>query len=562
MVNKLDVEHFELLIHRSKMSFLLCSFLFIHCSYTQHVDQQWSVDISSPGSSRFEFWFNKCVGSGHGSLALRSDWQKMLKYVHNEIGFSSVRFHGILNDDVGTYNGPGQYSFINTDKIFDFLLSINMKPYIEVSFTPNALASGPCFIDHYKLNSTPPKDYNEWQKYITAWVQHCVDRYGIDTISQWTFEIWNEPNIAFFQQYINGTCQDSTFDDYILLYNKTVTAIKSVNKQIKVGGPSTAGLGWIDQFLQTNLPIDFVSSHSYPPPGNNISINNNQWVQHLMSINEKLEKYNKNYPGIPFYLSEFNSGLMYYHLDPPPPNTQYIDNQDSLYAASFMICQMDKMQKLFAAQNNHYKALSYWTFSDIFEEQGFKSHEFWPNYTYSVGGDVHFGMTTIRGINKPVFNVFRNVYKYGSDTQFNAQLINGDKDVNNNTVSLFVLKNNNNGSKNRYSLFMTNFAAYPYPIKLFQNQTVSVYVTQNIDPSLMVPKSAILYMMNKNNGNAYQTWIKMGKPEYPTLQQMKELNESSQIMPSNISWIVINDSTVRFDVSVAKYVVVFIDIQY
>lgn len=159
--------------------------------------QEWRVNISSSATSNFEFWWNKCVGSGHASLALRADWQNELRYIHEQTGMESVRFHGILNDDVGTFNGYGDYSFINTDKIFDFLQSINMKPYVEVSFTPNALAVGECYMDHYKSNTTPPKDYEEWFKYIQSWVQHNVDRYGIDYVSQWLFEIWNGKEIKY-----------------------------------------------------------------------------------------------------------------------------------------------------------------------------------------------------------------------------------------------------------------------------------------------------------------------------------------------------------------------------
>eukprot|EP01084_Bolivina_argentea_P107345 191922_1 len=96
--------------------------------------QNWTVDISSSNQQHFEFWWNKCVGSGHAALALRQDWRQQIKYVHDEIGITSVRFHGILNDDVGVVNGINDYSFINIDKIYDYLLSINMRPYVEISF--------------------------------------------------------------------------------------------------------------------------------------------------------------------------------------------------------------------------------------------------------------------------------------------------------------------------------------------------------------------------------------------------------------------------------------------
>ena len=91
--------------------------------------QEWSIDISSKSADHFEFWWNKCVGSGHASLALREDWQDKIKYIHDEIGVTSVRMHGILDDDVGIVNGINDYSFVNLDKIYDYLVSIDMRPY-------------------------------------------------------------------------------------------------------------------------------------------------------------------------------------------------------------------------------------------------------------------------------------------------------------------------------------------------------------------------------------------------------------------------------------------------
>eukprot|EP00483_Globobulimina_turgida_P003034 UN03039 len=181
--------------------------------------QKWRVDISSSNEKHFEFWWNKCVGSGHAALALRQDWQKQIKYVHDEIGVTSVRCHGILNDDVGVVNGINDYSFINMDKIYDYLLSINMKPYVEISFMPQLFASYNCLKQHFNSNVTPPKNYTIWNDFITQWMTHLVDRYGINQVSQWKFEVWNEPNDKFFQQ--TSQCTKSTLDDYLKLYSNT-----------------------------------------------------------------------------------------------------------------------------------------------------------------------------------------------------------------------------------------------------------------------------------------------------------------------------------------------------
>ena len=163
-------------------------------------------------------------GSGHATLGLRADWQAQLKRAHQDLGMKHVRFHGLLSDDMGTLISEGEeflYSFFNADQIFDFLLSIGMKPFVELSFMPSALASGDQTVFHYRANVTPPKDYAQWSVLIRKLVSHWVSRYGIGEVRQWFFEVWNEPNLTAF-----GSGKQ---DDYFELYRYTAEAIKSVD---------------------------------------------------------------------------------------------------------------------------------------------------------------------------------------------------------------------------------------------------------------------------------------------------------------------------------------------
>ena len=164
---------------------LISSILFMVCCQSAQV---WKSTVSSSTTYTFDFYWNKCTGSGHGALALREDWQEMVKNAHDKVGVTSVRFHGILDDDVGPVNGVNDYSFVNIDKIYDYLLSINMKPYVEISFMPADFASGSRTVFHYKGNISPPKDWSTWNGFIKLWMQHLVDRYGIDEVSTWKFE--------------------------------------------------------------------------------------------------------------------------------------------------------------------------------------------------------------------------------------------------------------------------------------------------------------------------------------------------------------------------------------
>src|SRR5690348_5134774 len=221
-----------------------------------------SCDLSAPAIELRHCW-EHTVGSDHALMALRADWQAQLRKAHDELGFRYVRFHGILDDDVGTLVREQDeliYSFFNSDRIFDFLLSIGMKPFVELSFMPAALASGNATVFRYKGNITPPRDYAGWKTLIRKLVGHWMQRYGAGEVRDWFFEVWNEPNLARF-----WTGNQS---DYFRLYKHTAEAIKDVDSALKVGGPATANNAWVVDFLgfcdENRVPVDFVSTHHYP----------------------------------------------------------------------------------------------------------------------------------------------------------------------------------------------------------------------------------------------------------------------------------------------------------
>src|ERR1700686_4173147 len=149
-----------------------------------------SCDIAGTASSLPHFW-GHTSGSGHAPLALRADWQAQMRRSHEELGFGHVRFHGLLCDDMGTLVAERDnlfYSFFNADQIFDFLLSIGMKPFVELSFMPGTLASGPTTLFKDRGNVTPPRHYGHWAAFIKRLVAHWVDRYGVREVGQWFFE--------------------------------------------------------------------------------------------------------------------------------------------------------------------------------------------------------------------------------------------------------------------------------------------------------------------------------------------------------------------------------------
>src|SRR6185437_3310769 len=222
------------------------------------------VNASAPTTPFPHFW-EHMFGSCRATLSLRESYRNDLRKTKSIVDARYVRFHGIFDDDVAVYDedkdGKPAYNFTYVDQIYDGLLANGIRPYVELSFMPKKLASTPTeFPFWYKPIVTPPKDWSQWGDLISAFSKHLIDRYGIDEVSKWYFEVWNEPNIGFWL----GEPKEST---YYQLYDVTAQAIKKVNPRLRVGGPSTAQAAWIDRFIahcsNNHVPVDFVSTHVY-----------------------------------------------------------------------------------------------------------------------------------------------------------------------------------------------------------------------------------------------------------------------------------------------------------
>ncbi len=440
-----------------------------------------SSDLSGRSMELSHFW-EHTVGSGHASLALRADWQAQLKRAHDDLGMRHVRFHGILGDDMGTLVSEGEtffYSFFNADQIFDFLLSIGMKPFVELSFMPSALSSGDQTIFHYHANVSPPKDYAQWSVLIRKLVRHWVDRYGPDEVRQWFFEVWNEPNLKAF-----GNGEQS---DYFELYRYTVEAIKGIDTMLKVGGPATAANAWIDDFLKfcksNDLPADFISTHHYPTdafgkPGDDTEA---QLAASTRSVlREQARQVRKKAGELPVYYTEWCTSS-----NPRDPM------HDDPYAAAFIV-------KTILEANGLVQGYSYWTFSDIFEE----------NYFPSIPFQGGFGLLNIHGIPKPAYRAFQMLHELGTEM---LAVVGAHE-----TVDAWFVRDDR-----RSTLILTNFALPRHPIETVQ-----------VSFALKSTKSATkvsIQRIDLEHANAKRHWEQLGKPEYLSAAAVEELNDLSQL---------------------------------
>ncbi|HVV48757.1 MAG TPA: glycoside hydrolase [Polyangia bacterium] len=337
--------------------------------------------------------FKACVGAGRAAEGLRADWQRQLAYVHEPCGFTYLRMHGLLGDDMGVYredkNGRPEYNWQYIDEVYDFLLRIHMKPFVELGFTPGALASGSKTIFWWKGNVTKPKDPRKWEGLIRALVAHFKERYGDAEVRTWYFEVWNEPNLDGF---FAGTQQD-----YFELYAITARAIKSVSSGYRVGGPATAGCAWIPEFIAycaaNHVPVDFVSSHDYAVDvghldenggaGTVLSHDPRSIFGNVLRMREQIAASPR--PDLELHLTEWSAS--YTPADPI---------HDSYHSAAFIL---DKLKKAGRAASS----MSYWVFTDIFEEAG-------PRFTPFHGG---FGLLNYQDLRKPAFFAFQFLNRLG-----------------------------------------------------------------------------------------------------------------------------------------------------
>src|SRR5215203_5670802 len=217
------------------------------------------------------------VGAGRAAEGLRADWQRDLRLVRRECGFEFVRFHGLLQDELGVYSEDRQgrpvYNFQYIDAVYDAILDAGVRPFVEFGFMPQRLASGDKTIFWWKGNVTPPRDYAKWERLIQELVKHWTNRYGGEEVRKWYFEVWNEPNLK--DAFWTGDQAE-----YFRLYDATVRAVKSVSADYRVGGPATAGRAWVPEMIkhaaESRVPLDFITTHDYGVSGRGLDAEGNQ----------------------------------------------------------------------------------------------------------------------------------------------------------------------------------------------------------------------------------------------------------------------------------------------
>ena len=469
------------------LSSILFLFLIFQTGIARGQVQEEKIEVNLQAASHpFPHYWEKMFGSGRAILSLRDSYRRDLREVEEATGFEYIRFHAIFHDEVGLYDedseGKPVYNFSYVDQIYDGLLENHVRPFVELSFMPGKLAAEPILHSFwYKPNVSPPKDWNKWDDLIAHFARHLIERYGIEEVSQWYFEVWNEPNLDFWA----GAPKDQT---YFQLYDSTAKTLKQVDSRLRVGGPATAQAAWVDRFIrhavENNVPVDFISSHVYANDlsedvfGTSEKIPRTEFVcRAVRKVHDQVEASPR--PNLPLIWSEYNASYK---------------NEPDVTDADFMgpwladtIRQCDGLVSM----------MSYWTFSDVFEEQGVVKEPFY-------GG---FGLIAEDGLPKPSFNAFKLLHRLGNtriavDSQ--SALVTRREDG---TIVMAV-----------WNLFLPGAAG--------ENKRV-IITTQGSGEN----HSALIYRLDSTHGSLVRAYAAMGKPAYPTQAQIQALRNAANLPP-------------------------------
>jgi xylan 1,4-beta-xylosidase len=425
-------------------------------------------------------------------------------------------------------SGNPVYDWTIVDRIVDTYVERKMKPMIEVGFMPQALSVKPEPYRHFWDPSQPyrniytgwahpPRDYKKWSDLIYAWVKHSIERYGRDEVASWYWEVWNEPNIAYWQ---------STPEEYNKLYDYTVDAIKRALPAIRVGGPTSTGPGseqaakFLRGFLEhvvrgknyatgkTGSPIDYITFHAKGRPkvvdghvqmGSEFQMRDiDQGFQIVASFPELRR--------VPIIIGESDpEGCAACSVRFNPQNAYRNGTMYSSYTAATFARKYD----LAAKHGVNFEGAVTWAFE--FEDQ-----------PYFDG----FRDLATNGIDKPVLNVFR---MYG--------LMHGERvkaEVANPIPTAEMVASGVKGRADVNAMATRSATTLHAMVWHYHDDDVAAAAAPVALTFAGVPAGAgkVLvrhYRIDERHSNAYAVWKQMGSPQSPTPEQYAQLEAAGQL---------------------------------
>lgn len=454
----------------------------------------------------YEQHWNRVTTAGRAAEGLRADWQEQLLDLQRSLAFTHIRFHGIFNDEMMVYSetedGLPIYNWSYVDKLYDFLLQAGLRPFVELSFMPTLLRRSNETIFWWKGNISPPAVQSKWDALVREFVCHCLNRYGLDEVKKWYFEVWNEPDLA-------GVCWAGTKEQYFEFYNSTARTIKSVSAELRVGGPALGyGSLWNDSWAKDfmvycrdgDVPIDFFSFHVYSEYPN-LKEEANRLTEimppsfYLDSIERLRAQIGENEaPGLELHMTEWNFSLYDRNLV-----------HDTMFMGPFVIHHALRTIGTLTS-------IAFWSFTDVFEESQVPQPLFY-------GG---FGLMNRNGLKKPSFYAFELLAKLGE-----RLVARGDG---------YIVTSRNDGSLQLLMYHYTHvdqlFASGDWSgltetsrYTIFEERGNRAYHLK-LD-GLRGNYKLTSYRIDREHGSVFDEWIRLGKPASPSEEEIAYLRNKS-----------------------------------
>lgn len=460
--------------------------------------RQVQLDLSQ-ATAPVDRFFDLSVGADYPGTTGRAENLSQMKVAVDELGFRYVRFHDIFHDVYGTVrqvDGRAVYDFSGIDKLYDALLARGIKPFIELGFSPSVMTTSKLTIFYWKGNTSHPQP-GPWAELIDAFARHLIQRYGAEEVRQWPFEVWNEPNLEGFWERADQKA-------YFELYANTARALKKVDPALKVGGPSTAGAAWVPELLAyakaNNLPVDFVTTHTYGveegfldeygQSDRKLSPNSNSIIGDVRRVRKEIEA--SAYPGLPLYITEWSTSYN--------PRDKV---HDSYISAPWILTKL-------RGTRGYAQAMSYWVYSDLFEEPGPPSGPF-------HGG---FGLMTRDGVRKSSWFAYKYLNALrGKDIPSTDEAVLAAADGKKTAVLVWDWKNREQPT--------SNGVYYGKPIPSTASRPVQLSLHGVAPGSYQVQVRRTGYKAN----DAYTAYLEMGSPKELSADQLQKLQDLTTDKP-------------------------------
>jgi len=513
----------------SALALVFASTLHVPATAADNAGRRIAIDLNAPTVARDRF-ADLSIGSDYPGTLIRDDSLAQLKTAKDELGFRYIRFHGIFHDVLGTYkvvDGKPVYDWTKIDYLYDKLLAMGIKPFVELGFTPEAMKTSDNSIFYWKANTSHPQPAR-WQGLVDAFVRHIEQRYGKEEVRTWFFEVWNEPNLDGFWEKAD---QKAYFD----LYDLSARTIKAIDPQLRVGGPSTAGAAWVPEFLahtqQSGAAVDFITTHTYGVDGGfldengksdtKLSASSDAIVGDVRKVRREIAA--SYLPKLPLYFTEWSTS--YTPRDPV---------HDAYLSAPYILAKLK-------ASEGQLQGMSYWTYSDLFEEPG-------PPTAPFEGG---FGLMNPQGIRKPAWFAYKYLNQLGEQELRTADAQSwvtrdGKGGV---QVLAWEFKQPDQGSQSNrpyYTKVQPTRDAVPLTLS-FKGMTPGTYTIQ-------------VYRTGFRANDAHTAYLEMGKPKTLTAAQVGTLQGLTRDVPEVRQVKVAQDGTAQLQVPMRVNDVVLVKI--